>query len=321
MGGMENSAYDVIVVGGGAAGLSGAIALARFRRSVLVLDTGDPRNTSAAGVHNLLGHDGKPPLELLARGRAELASYGGEVENAEAVSARLLTDERHGFEVTLADGRTVRSRRLLVTTGVHDELPEIEGVRERWGHDVLHCPYCHGWEVRDQAVGIIATASMAGHMAKMFRQLTDDVVLFRHTGPDLGEEEWEALAALGVQVVDGEVKRLVIEDNLITGVELAGGQVIPRQAVVVTALSTARSSVLESLGLKPVEQAMNGFVAGTVIEAGPTGATSVPGLFVAGNLVNVSAQVGASASGGMMAGAMLNMTLIEEDALALVAAR
>ncbi|MDQ4104176.1 MAG: FAD-dependent oxidoreductase, partial [Actinomycetota bacterium] len=127
--------YDVVVVGGGAAGLSGALILARARRSVVVIDAGTPRNAPAAGVHGLLARDGIPPAELLERGRAEVRSYGGQVVSGE-VGAVVRNDD--GFAVTLADGRTVRARRLLVSTGLVDELPDIPGLRARWGRDVLH---------------------------------------------------------------------------------------------------------------------------------------------------------------------------------------
>jgi len=171
--------YDVVVVGGGAAGLSGALALVRSRRRVLVIDAGSPRNAPAGHVHNFLTRDGTPPGDLLALGRAEVAGYGGEfVDGAVAAASR----DDDGFVVTLADGREVRARRLLVTSGLVDELPDVPGLAERWGRDVLHCPYCHGWEVRDQPIGVLATGALAVHQALMFRQLSADVTLLLHTG-------------------------------------------------------------------------------------------------------------------------------------------
>src|SRR5512133_835933 len=175
--------YDVVVVGGGAAGLSGAVALARSRRSVLVVDAGEPRNAPAAGVHNYLGREGVPPADLLAAGRAELASYGGRVAAGRAVAARPWERPGTGFVVTLDDGRVVAARRLLVATGLVDGLPDVAGVRERWGRDVLHCPYCHGWEVRDQAIGVLWRNPLSLHQALLFRQLSADVVLFLGGAP------------------------------------------------------------------------------------------------------------------------------------------
>src|SRR3954466_124457 len=154
--------YDVVVVGGGAAGLSGARALARAGRSVLVIDAGEPRNAPASHVHNYLGREGTPPAELYAIGRAEVAGYGGEVVDGRGTGARRGGD---GFVVTLDDGE-VRTRRLLVTTGLVDELPDVPGVAEQWGRGVLHCPFCHGAEVRDRRGGILRIHPLALHQAR-----------------------------------------------------------------------------------------------------------------------------------------------------------
>src|SRR6185503_16115235 len=177
-----NESYDVVIVGGGAAGLSAALTLSRARRSVLVIDAGAPRNAPAGHVHNYLASEGTAPADLLATGRAEVTGYGGEIVTGEVTSAHRLDDG--GFHVVLGD-RIVQARRLLVTTGLVDELPDVAGVAERWGRDVLHCPYCHGWEVRDQAIGVLGSSPFAVHAALMWRQWSADVTLFRHTAPAL----------------------------------------------------------------------------------------------------------------------------------------
>ena len=140
--------YEVVVIGGGAAGLGAAVALARSRRSVLVIDAGEPRNAPADGVHNFLTREGTPPTELLELGREELRGYGGEVREARATSV-VARGRPLRRDARATQGR-VSARRVVVTTGLVDELPDVAGLRERWGHDVLHCPYCHGWEVRDR---------------------------------------------------------------------------------------------------------------------------------------------------------------------------
>ncbi len=310
--------YDVVVVGGGAAGLSGALVLARARRSVVVIDAGTPRNAPATGVHGLLAHDGIPPAELLERGRAEVGRYGGQVVTGEVTTA---ARDPEGFTLALADGRCVRARRLLVAPGLVDELPDLPGLRGRWGRDVLHCPYCHGWEVRDQAIGILATGPNAMHQTLLFRQLSDDVVFFRHTGPELPAEQVEQLTALGVRMVDGEVAGIEVTDDRLTGVRLVTGEVVPRAALVVAPRFTARAGVLESLGVPAVEQEMGGSVVGSAVPADPTGATSVPGVWVAGNVSDMSAQVVVSAAAGLRAGAMINADLVAEDARRAVAQR
>ncbi|WP_116453639.1 bifunctional NAD(P)/FAD-dependent oxidoreductase/class I SAM-dependent methyltransferase [Blastococcus litoris] len=308
--------YDVVVVGGGAAGLSGALSLSRARRKVLVIDAGAPRNAPAGHVHNYLGREGTPPAELLAIGRDEVAGYGGQVVAGEVVGAERLDD---GFRVDLADGSRVHARRLLVTTGLTDELPDVTGLRELWGSDVLHCPYCHGWEVRDQAIGIIG-GPMGVHAGLLWRQWSADVTLFRHTGPEPTEEERAQLSALGVRIVEGEVAAVETTGGRLSGVRMASGEVVAREVVVAPPRMDANSSVLDSLGLRAEEFEMNGTVVGTYIPSEPMGATSVPGVWVAGNVANLQAQVISAAAAGLNAAAHINMDLITEDARLAVAA-
>ncbi|MFH9113110.1 NAD(P)/FAD-dependent oxidoreductase [Streptomyces globisporus] len=321
---MQQQRYDVVIVGGGAAGLSGALALGRARRSVLVIDAGEPRNAPASHVHNYLGRESTPPGELLAIGRGEAAGYGAEIVEGRVASAERLPGDgagKQGFRVVTEDGRSVEARRLLVTTGLVDELPPVPGLAERWGREVLHCPYCHGHEVADRPIGVLATGPLAVHQALMWRQWSDDVTLFLHTGPEPTEEEYEQLAARGIAVVDGEVTGLEVADDRFTGVTLASGRVVPREALVVQARFTARSAVLESLGLKPVAQEMGGTVVGSYIPTDPTGATEVPGVWAAGNVTRLTEQVIGAAAAGLMAGGAVNGDLITEDTRLAVAAR
>jgi thioredoxin reductase len=302
--------YEVVVIGGGAAGLSGALMLARSRRSVLVIDAGDPRNAPADGVHGLLGREGMSPLELVERGRQEVRGYGGTVVPGRVTGA---VRDGDGFVVTLADGGAVRARRLLVTTGLTDELPAVPGLRERWGRDVLHCPYCHGWEVRDQAIGVLATGPLSGHQALLFRQLSEDVTLFLNGHPHPSGEEGEFLAVRGVRIVEGAVAALEVGDDRITGVRLADGTVVPRQAVVVAPRMVARAAFLSQLGLKAVPHPSG---MGEHIPADPTGLTEVAGVWAAGNVTDLAAQVGAAAAAGALAGARINFDLVTEEARA-----
>ncbi|MFC9995021.1 NAD(P)/FAD-dependent oxidoreductase [Nocardia sp. NPDC127526] len=312
--------YDVVIVGGGAAGLNGALMLARSRRSVVVIDAGAPRNAPAEGVHGLLGREGMPPAELLERGRAEVRQYGGHVVTGEVVAAT--RDENADgipeFTVALADGRPVRARRLLVATGVVDELPEIPGLRERWGRDVLHCPYCHGWEVRDRAIGVIAASPMAVHQALLFRQLSDDVVLFTHTTEPPTGEQAEQLAARGIRVVPGEVTGLEVENDRLTGVRLADGTVVRREAVATQTRMVARAGLLAALGLYPSEHASG---MGEYIPVDAMGRTEVPGVWAAGNVTDIAAQVGNVAAAGAFAAAQINADLVAEDTRIAVAAQ
>lgn len=307
----DNTGWDVIVIGGSPAGLSGATVLARARRSVLVLDAGEPRNSPAEAVHSFLTRDGMPPRELLAAGRVELESYGGQVHQAAVISARRV---HRGFEVALDDGSTCTARRLLVTTGLVDELPEIEGLRAHWGTHVVHCPYCHGWEVRDQPLAVIASGPMAGHQTLLFTQLSDDITLLLNGQADLPEEEAAKLAALGVTTVQGAVTRVLSDDHGVTGVEV-GGRIVPCTAVVVGPEMVARSEILASLGIATEDLVLAGVAVATYVPSDPvTGMTAVSGVYVAGNVTDPQAQVITAAGAAVKAAAMLNMDLIQEDA-------
>jgi thioredoxin reductase/SAM-dependent methyltransferase len=309
--------YDVVVVGGGAAGLGGALTLARARRSVLIVDAGQPRNAPAGHVHNYLAREGTPPAELVAAGRDEVRGYGGEIIEGRVDT---VTREDGGFVVTLHGGRRVRARRLLVATGLVDELPDLPGLAERWGRDVLHCPYCHGWEVRDRRIGVLATGPLAAHQAQLFRQLSEDVMLLLHDVPPLRGETAEELAARGIAVVDGPVAGLELTADRLTGVRLASGEVVPLDVVVVGPRFSARAGVLAALGLTPVDIVHDGYVIGRQVPADANGATAVPGVWVAGNVADVRAQVIASAAAGVTAGAAINADLVAEETREAVAA-
>ncbi|WP_423213649.1 NAD(P)/FAD-dependent oxidoreductase [Pseudonocardia sediminis] len=303
------------MVGGGAAGLSAGLTLARARRDVLVLDAGEPRNAPAEGVHGFLTRDGIAPAELTALGREEVTRYGGQVRSGRAVSARRTAG---GFTVRTADGDELTARRLILASGVAEEFPDVDGLRERWGRDVVHCPYCHGWEVRDRAIGILATGPFGVHQAQMLRQWSDDVTLFLHTAPDPTDEEWERLAARGIAVVDGEVAGLEVTDDALSGVRLASGRVVAREAVVVLPRAVAGGALLDGLGLEIVEHPTG---VATQLDTDPTGRTAVPGVWAAGNLRDPMATVVASAASGVTAAMAVNGDLITSETDRAVALR
>ncbi|ASR35815.1 thioredoxin reductase [Prauserella marina] len=310
---LPEDTVDAVVIGGGAAGLNGALMLARSRRSVVVIDGGTPRNAPAEGVHGLLGLDGTPPAELLRTGREEVRRYGGKVVTGEVIAAAPAPPSDDGdprFVVTLADGRAVTARRVLVATGVRDVLPGIPGLARHWGRGVVHCPYCHGWEVRDEPIGILATGPASIHQALLFRQLTDDLVYFtRGTEPDSGTRA--RFAARGIRVVDTPVAEIQFDGDGITGVLLTGGQVVPRRVLAVATTALARADGLDGLRL-PMEDLPEGM--GRRFVTGMAGTTGVPGVWVAGNATDLTAQVGASASAGALAGAHLNAHLAAAEA-------
>src|SRR3954453_15194463 len=237
--------YDVVVIGGGAAGLSAALVLSRARRSVLVVDGGAPRNAPAAHMHGYLSRDGLPPAELLAIGRREVTGYGGEILDGSGTD--LVGDGRNGFWVPLDGGRRVSARRLVVTTGLRDELPDVPGLRDRWARDVLHCPYCHGHEVRDRRLGVIGGTPDAVRYAQIVRQWSHDLVYF--TPPDtLTAAERAGLVARAIGVVEGTIDQLVIDDDRLCGVQLDGGCVGPRDALFVPPRFVPNNQLIVDLG-------------------------------------------------------------------------
>ncbi|MFF7760069.1 NAD(P)/FAD-dependent oxidoreductase [Streptomyces griseorubiginosus] len=303
--------YEVIVIGGGAAGLSAALVLGRSRRRTLVVDAGEPRNAPAAHMQGFLTRDGMPPAEFLAIGRKEIERYGVElvVDRVVEVADRVV-EVAEGFAVTLASGRVLRARRLVVATGLKDELPEVPGVAERFGKDVLHCPYCHGWEVRDQAFGVLATSPLSVHQALMVSQWSKDVTFFLHevAEADLSADDLRRLAAAGVEVVPGGVAELVVTDDRLTAVRLKDGSAHAREVVFTAPRAVPRSGLLERLG---AELAETPFGAYPVVDA--TGQTSVPGVWAAGNAVGFGEQVINAAAGGYRAGAAINGDLLMAD--------
>lgn len=291
--------YDVVIVGGGAAGLGAALVLGRSRRRVVVVDAGEPRNAPASHMQGFLSRDGMPPAALLAVGRSEVTGYG-----VELIRDRVATVEP-GFIVHLDGGDVLTTRRILVASGARDELPDIVGARERWGRDLLHCPYCHGWEVRDQPLGVLGTGPGSVEHALLVRQWSDDVVFFAHADPVTAGER-AALDARGVSVVDGVVTQLSVVDDRLDAVQLGDGRAIPRSAVFIRpSLHPHEGDLIDSLACEVDE--------GGFVQVDASGRTSVPGVWAAGNTANPRAQVITAAGEGSAAAISINNDLVEED--------
>ncbi|MGU3292137.1 NAD(P)/FAD-dependent oxidoreductase [Williamsia sp. M5A3_1d] len=308
---------DVAVIGGGPAGLAAGVTASRSRRSVVVIDAGSPRNATAAGAHNVLTREGISPVELGALGRAEVEHYGGVVLGGTVVR---VDGDVGDFTVVLDDGRVVRARRIVVAAGVTDDLPDIPGLRDRWGRDVLHCPFCHGWEVRDQSIVVIATGATSAHQAHMFRQLSDRVTIARNTAPEFDAETLEQLAARDIDIVDGAVAGMVVADDRLVGVRLVSGEVIDCDAAVVATTGRVSGAVVESLGLVVSEVRFGDHLMATAVDTDPMGATSVPGVFAAGNVADARATVIASAAAGVNVAMGVHASLMADDIAAALAA-
>ena len=300
---------DVAVIGGSAAGLAAALQLGRQRRSVIVVDAREPRNAPAAHMHGYLGRDGLAPSELTAIGREEVRSYGGEVLAGRASRVTRTDDGR--FRLELVGGNAIVARRVLAATGLVDELPDIDGVAEHWGRDVIHCPFCHGFEVRDRRIVQIVTHPMGLHPAALFRQLSARLTVVVHDPLDGDGSELKALEAGGVDVRYERVSRVVTgSDGRVAAVELADGERIDADAVVVGPRYRVRAEAFETLGLRP-ESHPSGL--GDFLETDATGETSVPGLFAAGNVTDPKQQVSQAAAQGSLVGARIAAGLADDD--------
>lgn len=214
------------------------------------------------------------------------------------------------------------ARRLLVTTGITDELPPVQGLAALWGKDVLHCPYCHGWEAQDLPTGVLATGPLSVHQALLWRQWTDDLTLFTHTTAGPTPEEREQLEARGTRIVDGEVTGVETDgEGRLAGVRLADGSTVPVRALATGGTLTARAGFLAGLGLETVPVEVGGTVIGSRLDTDATGLTSVPGVWAAGNVASPTDQVVISAGAAVRAAAVLNMDLVTEETRRAVEAR
>ena len=300
---------DVAVVGGSAAGLAAALQVGRQRRSVIVVDAGEPRNAPAAHMHGYLGREGIPPSELTTVGREEVRSYGGEVLGGRV--SRVIRSDDDRFRVELVGGHSIVARRVLAATGLVDELPDIDGVAARWGRDVIHCPFCHGFEFRDRPIVQIVTHPMGLHAAGLFRQLTARLTLVLHDDVDVQRAEIDALRAAGVEVIHGHVRRIVTDDDgNLSAVELTGRQRIEAGAVAVGPRFRVRAEPFASLELRTAPHPTG---LGDFIETDATGLTAVPGLYAAGNVTDPTQQVSQAAANGSRVGAMISFSLADDD--------
>ncbi|KQZ10699.1 hypothetical protein ASD23_00575 [Agromyces sp. Root1464] len=310
---MQQEPWDVIIVGGGSAGLSAALMLVRARRRVLVLDGGAPRNGVAAHMHGVLGRDGWSPLELLERGREEIARYGGVVRTSEVAAAGIVDAKsgEPGFTVTLGTGEEHSARRLLVATGLRDELPALPGLREQWGRGAVVCPYCDGWEVRDRRIGVLATGPRSVHQVQLLRQWSPTVTFFLG-GTDVAADDLAGILARGIEVERRAVDRVLADAaGTLRGIRLVDGAEVALDSIFLGPTFVPNDGLLVGLGAATGEGFGPG--GGEWVGVDPMGRTSVAGLWAAGNVVNPGASVPGAAGAGNLAGAAINADLIEEE--------
>ena len=307
---MSVDTYDAVVVGGSWAGLSAALQLARARRRVLVVDSGLPRNRFAAASHGFLGQDGRTPAEILDTARVQVLAYpAAEFRRGQATEAALgKTVPNDHFEVALGSGVAVRTRRLVLATGVVDELPNIPGVPERWGKTVLHCPYCHGYEVAGTRLGVLAVGAPSVHQALLLPDWSTDVTLFTNNALELTADEQGALAARGVHIEPRPVVGLVGEGSALSGVRLAGAdggdEVVGLDALFTASRTRMASPIAEQLGC-----AFDDGPFGPVIRTDERKETSIPGVYAAGDIARVKHNATWASADGVMAGISAHQSL------------
>lgn len=298
--------YDAIIVGGSFAGLSAAMQLARARRSVLLIDTGLPRNRFARSSHGFLGQDGKPPHEIVYEARRQLALYPTvEFINGEAATAR---KTEGGFAVALVDGQEVFALRLILASGVRDELPSIPGMQERWGVTVLHCPYCHGYEVAGLVLGVVANHPFSAHQALLIPDW-GPTTYFTQGIFEPDEEQTASLAARGVRIERMPVVALLGTAPELDAVRLSDGRIVPVSAVFTAPKTYMVGSLAEQLGC--------------IFEDGPFGAfirtddwkqTTVAGVYAAGDAASPMPSATLASAAGVMAGVGAHQSLVLERA-------
>lgn len=300
---MSPETWDAIVVGGGPAGLSAALVLGRCRRRVLVCDDGRPRNAHSRELHGYLTRDGIPPARFGEISRDSLARY----RNVTLLAARVaeVAPAGRAFRVRASDGREYRTRKLLLATGVEDTLPRLAGIEQLYGCSVHHCPYCDGWEARDEPIAIYGRRTRAFEMARALTAWSSDLVLCTDGASGLNQQQKRHLALNGIRLIEDRIECLSGREGELESVDFANGRRLPRRRLFFDLPSHARSELPRQLGCR-VRQ--DGSVRCTGYEA-----TDVPGVFIAGNIAGDVQMVIFAAAEGAKAAFGINLALTRED--------
>jgi thioredoxin reductase len=298
-----NNRYDVIIVGGSYAGLSAAMSLGRSLRKVLIIDSGLPCNRQTPHSHNFITHDGETPKAIADKAREQVLKYETvSIQQGLAVSA---TKTAAGFELTTADGAVLATRKLLFATGVKDLMPAIPGFAGCWGITVIHCPYCHGYEVKQQKTGIMSNGDIGFDFCKLINNLTTDLTLFTNGKSTLSLEQQEKLQKHSIEVVEIEIAGFEHNNGQLKQVLLKDGSTMPLKAMYAKIPFVQHCDIPVQLGCALTEQ---GYIAVDLL-----GRTSVPGVYAAGDNTAMMRAVSLAVAGGGMAGAGINKELVEES--------
>jgi thioredoxin reductase len=297
--------YDALVVGGSFAGLAAATYIARAKRRVLVVDAGEPRNRFSPAAHGFLGHDGQSPGDILATARQQVLAYpSAAMRTGEVVSVQSKTS---AFGIHLNDGTTISSRKVVIATGLRDELPALPGVSERWGRTVLHCPYCHGYETGGGPLGVLATHPLSAHQANLVHDW-GSVTFFTNGAPLPDEETTTKLTARGVIFETTPIAALLGDAPALTGVALADGRKLPLNALFVAPTLHQHPLIAQ------LELAMDESPAGLLVRTDERRMTSVPGIYAAGDIVRAGHSISFAVADGVTAGISLHQALVAEAA-------
>lgn len=300
--------WDVVIIGGGSAGLSAALILARARRRVLVLDAQEPRNRFAPHMHGVLSRDGYSPLDLVADGYREVRAADGVITHARVVETRAVAG---GFEVVTDGGDGITARRLIVATGARDQLPEIPGLADQWGRGVVACPYCDGYEATGRAIGVLVGSVTGLHKAHMLRSYSSRITVFTALAGPIPDTDRLVLEERGIRLEDRAVTHVVTDAGTLTGLGLADGTVAPVDVVFAEPVPIALDEPLRQLGAARAETHFGSWTA-----VDEFGKTSVEGVWAVGNAANPAALVPIAAGSGATAALAINSELIAEDVAA-----
>lgn len=301
---LQTDVFDVIIVGGGPAGLSAALVLGRSRRRVLICDSGKPRNSVSHAAHGFFSRDRIAPAELLQIGREQLQPYDGvTTQVSNVIDAKQLKD---CFQVALSNGEQYFSRKLLLATGVTDILPPVDGFAELWGNGVFHCPYCHGWEVRDQPLAIYGKGEVAFERATLLTGWSRDLVICSDGSAELNDKQRQRLLNWKIQICEEKIERLEQKDGALTGIVLITGEVIPRRGIFLNPDFRQHSDLPAKLGCN--------FTSHGTVQVNEIKQTSVSGVYVAGDAAtHPLSAIGLAATEGAIAAFVINRALIDEN--------
>jgi thioredoxin reductase len=299
--------WECVIVGGGAAGLSAALVLGRARRDTLMIDAAQQSNRAAAAIGGLLGHDQRPPADLYARGRLELTSYPTVEYHRNYVRGGAPVDS--GYALELDSGQVVHGRRVLLATGMNYCPPDLPGLGELWGTSVFQCPFCHGWEMRDQRLAALASGDEGVHAALMLRGWSEDVVLLTDGPKGLDAQQEQLLASAKVSVDERRIAELHSHDGRLTAIAFVDGNCLGRDGLLVEAPLQQRSKLAEQLGASCTP----GSLAADGISIDPLHRTNVPAVFAAGDICTGQPHVAGAIAAGSQAAMIIVQSLLADE--------